>query len=76
MAKLCGDGVLFEAATFSLSRSLLLSGGESVGELFIDAAFNSMMVCCSVNVLTFLAGFLTFFLGTLPEEDWSGFVAD
>lgn len=41
-----------------------------------DAAFTNAMVCCSVNVLTFLAGFLSLFLKTLPESACLSLVAD
>lgn len=60
------------AAAFCLRRSLLLGGAESLA----DAAFNNIVVCCSVNCLGFLAGFLFIFLVTLPERACLGFVAD
>lgn len=59
--------LLVEAAAFSLRRSLRLTGTEPVEGLLVDAAFSKVMTCCSVNALTFLAGFwpIFLFLGTL-----------
>ena len=57
-----------DTAAFSLSRSLLLSGEFSVLEYLCDAAYNSIMACCSVNDLAFLTRFLSVFLRTLPSR--------
>ncbi len=59
----CGEdgkgvaGPRAEVAAFCLRRSLLLSG-QGVRGAVVDAASNSIIVCCSVNALAFFAGFL------------------
>ena len=66
-----------EAAAFSLSLSLLLSDGEPMEELLLDATFNNnISCCCSVNTLTFLDGFLPVFLRILPSRACSSFGVD
>ena len=76
VALTCGLDVDDIAAAFSFSRSLFLSGGESVGEPFTAVALRTAIACCSVRDTDFTLGFLHVSFNTLLDIVRFSFLAD